>query len=137
MAAWVLRARRRAARSTPVRSGNPGGWERRKEPSHLPYPKLCRHRPTRPAARPNGEQKGSSTTTPGRRRDTEPPDPAQLGGELVRRPRIASLAPAVRPPRSLALAAGPASAGAEAGPGQALVRVAPFSPDASYVDVYM
>jgi hypothetical protein len=37
----------------------------------------------------------------------------------------------------LALAAVPASAGAEAGPGQALVRVAHFSPDASYVDVYM
>jgi hypothetical protein len=83
------------------------------------------------------EQQGSSTTTPGRRRDTEPPDPAQLGGELVRRPRIASLAAAVLPACILALAAVPASAGAEAGPGQALVRVAHFSPDASYVDVYM
>jgi hypothetical protein len=31
----------------------------------------------------------------------------------------------------------PAAARAQAGPGQALVRVAHFSPDASYVDVYM
>lgn len=55
----------------------------------------------------------------------------------MRRPRIAALAAAVLPACILALAAVPASAGAEAGPGQALVRVAHFSPDASYVDVYM
>jgi hypothetical protein len=55
----------------------------------------------------------------------------------VRRPRIAALAAAVMTACILALAAVPASAGAEAGPGQALVRVAHFSPDASYVDVYM
>ena len=55
----------------------------------------------------------------------------------MRRPRIAALAAAVMTACILALAAGPASAGAEAGPGQALVRVAHFSPDASYVDVYM
>ena len=55
----------------------------------------------------------------------------------MRRPRIAALAAAVTTACILALAAVPASAGAEAGPGQALVRVAHFSPDASYVDVYM
>jgi hypothetical protein len=55
----------------------------------------------------------------------------------VRRPRIAVLAAAVMTACALALAAVPAAAGAEAGPGQALVRVAHFSPDASYVDVYM
>jgi hypothetical protein len=55
----------------------------------------------------------------------------------VRRPRIAVLAAAVMTACVLAMAAAPAAAGAEAGPGQALVRVAHFSPDASYVDVYM
>jgi hypothetical protein len=63
--------------------------------------------------------------------------PAQLGGGLVRRRRIAVLAAAVMTACVLAVAAVPAAAGAEAGPGRALVRVAHFSPDASYVDVYM
>jgi hypothetical protein len=63
--------------------------------------------------------------------------PAQLGGGLVRRPRIAVLAAAVLTACVLAAAATPAAAGAEDGPGRALVRVAHFSPDASYVDVYM
>jgi hypothetical protein len=65
-----------------------------------------------------------------------PAGPAQLGGGLVRRHRIAVLA-AVMTACVLAVAAVPAAAGAEAGPGRALVRVAHFSPDASYVDVYM
>jgi hypothetical protein len=55
----------------------------------------------------------------------------------VRRPRIAVLAAAVMTACVLAMAAAPAAAGPEAGPGRALVRVAHFSPDASYVDVYM
>jgi hypothetical protein len=54
----------------------------------------------------------------------------------VRRPRIAVLA-AVVAAAVLALPAVPGVAGAEAGPGRAMVRVAHFSPDASYVDVYM
>jgi hypothetical protein len=62
---------------------------------------------------------------------------AQLGGGLVRRPRIAVLAAAGLTACVLAVAAVPAAAAAGAGPGQALVRVAHFSPDASYVDVYM
>jgi hypothetical protein len=61
--------------------------------------------------------------------------PAPLGGGLVRRRRIAVLAAAVMAACVLAVAAVPAAA--EAGPGRALVRVAHFSPDASYVDVYM
>jgi hypothetical protein len=52
----------------------------------------------------------------------------------VRRSRIAVLAAAVV---TACLLAVPALARAQAGPGQALVRVAHFSPDASYVDVYM
>ena len=60
--------------------------------------------------------------------------PAQPGGELVRRTRIAVMAAAVMAACVLAV---PAVATAEAGPGQAMVRVAHFSPDASYVDVYM
>jgi hypothetical protein len=52
----------------------------------------------------------------------------------VRRHRMAVLAAAVLAACTLA---GPVAARAEAGPGQALVRVAHFSPDASYVDVYM
>jgi hypothetical protein len=64
-----------------------------------------------------------------------PPAKAQLGGELVRRPRIAVLAAAVMTACVLSVAAVPAAA--RAGTGQALVRVAHFSPDASYVDVYM
>jgi hypothetical protein len=55
----------------------------------------------------------------------------------VRRPRIAVLAAAVMTACVLVVAAVPAAAGAEAGPGKAMVRVAHFSPDASYVDVYM
>ena len=56
----------------------------------------------------------------------------------MRRPRIAVLAAAALTACVLAVAAVPAAAvGAEAGPGKALVRVAHFSPDASYVDVYM
>jgi hypothetical protein len=51
----------------------------------------------------------------------------------VRRPRIAVLAAAVVAACVLAVPA----AGARAEPGQAMVRVAHFSPDASYVDVYM
>jgi hypothetical protein len=50
----------------------------------------------------------------------------------VRRPRIAVLAAAVLTACVLAV---PATAMAK--PGQAMVRVAHFSPDASYVDVYM
>jgi hypothetical protein len=49
----------------------------------------------------------------------------------MRRPRIAVLAAAALTACVLAAAATPAAAGAEAGPGQALVRVAHFSPDAS------
>jgi hypothetical protein len=52
----------------------------------------------------------------------------------VRRPRMAVLAAAALTACVLAV---PAVARARAGPGQALVRVAHFSPDASYVDVYM
>jgi Domain of unknown function (DUF4397) len=52
----------------------------------------------------------------------------------VRRPRIAVLAAAVLAACVLAV---PSVARAHAGPKQALVRVAHFSPDASYVDVYM
>jgi len=52
----------------------------------------------------------------------------------VRRSRIAVLAAAAVAACVLAV---PAVASAQAGPGQALVRVAHFSPDASYVDVYM
>ena len=55
----------------------------------------------------------------------------------MRRPRIAVLAAAVVAAAMLAVAAVPAVAGAQAGPGRAMVRVAHFSPDASYVDVYM
>jgi hypothetical protein len=55
----------------------------------------------------------------------------------VRDPRIAVLAAAIMTTCVLTVAAVPAAAGAEAGPGRALVRVAHFSPDASYVDVYM
>jgi hypothetical protein len=55
----------------------------------------------------------------------------------VRRPRIAVLAAAVVAAAVLAVPAVPAVAGAQAGPGRAMVRVAHFSPDASYVDVYM
>ena len=50
------------------------------------------------------------------------------------RPRIAGLAAAAMVACVLAL---PTAARAQAGPGQSLVRVAHFSPDASYVDVYM
>jgi hypothetical protein len=53
----------------------------------------------------------------------------------VRCPRIALLTAAVVTAAILVLPAGPAAA--EAGPGRAMVRVAHFSPDASYVDVYM
>jgi hypothetical protein len=52
----------------------------------------------------------------------------------VRRTRIAVMAAAVMAACVLAV---PAVATAKAGPGQAMVRVAHFSPDASYVDVYM
>ena len=52
----------------------------------------------------------------------------------MRRSRIAVLAAAVV---TACVLAGPAAAGAEAGPAKAMVRVAHFSPDASYVDVYM
>ena len=52
----------------------------------------------------------------------------------MRRSRIAVVAAAVMTACVLAV---PAVARAQAGPGQALVRVAHFSPDASYVDVYM
>jgi hypothetical protein len=52
----------------------------------------------------------------------------------VRRSRIAVVAAAVTTAIVLAV---PAVARAQAGPRQALVRVAHFSPDASYVDVYM
>jgi hypothetical protein len=52
----------------------------------------------------------------------------------VRRSRIAVLAPAVV---AACVLAGPAAAHAEVGAGKAMVRVAHFSPDASYVDVYM
>ena len=55
----------------------------------------------------------------------------------MRRPRIAVLAAAVVTAAVLAVPAVPAVAGAQAGPGRAMVRVAHFSPDASYVDVYM
>ena len=55
----------------------------------------------------------------------------------MRDPRIAVLAAAIMTTCVLTVAAVPAAAGAEAGPGRALVRVAHFSPDASYVDVYM
>jgi Domain of unknown function (DUF4397) len=67
----------------------------------------------------------------------EAPDRRKLGGALVRRPRIAVLAAAVVAAAVLAVPAVPAVAGAQAGPGRAMVRVAHFSPDASYVDVYM
>ena len=53
----------------------------------------------------------------------------------MRRLRIAVLATAVTTACVLAMAAVPAAA--EAQPERALVRVAHFSPDASYVDVYM
>src|SRR4029453_4740925 len=59
--------------------------------------------------------------------------PAQPGGELVRRSRIAVMAAAVMAACVLTVPA----AAAKAAPGQAKVRVAHFSPDASYVDVYM
>jgi Domain of unknown function (DUF4397) len=52
----------------------------------------------------------------------------------VRRSRIAVVAAAAVIASVLTV---PATARAQAGPGQALVRVAHFSPDASYVDVYM
>ena len=52
----------------------------------------------------------------------------------MRRPRIAVLAAAVLTACVLAV---PATARAQTKPGQAMVRVAHFSPDASYVDVYM
>jgi hypothetical protein len=52
----------------------------------------------------------------------------------VRRSRIAVLAAAVV---TACVLAGPPAAGAEPGQGKAMVRVAHFSPDASYVDVYM
>ena len=52
----------------------------------------------------------------------------------MRRSRIAVLAAAVVAACVLAV---PAAAGAEPGQGKAMVRVAHFSPDASYVDVYM
>jgi hypothetical protein len=55
----------------------------------------------------------------------------------VRRLRIAVLATAVTTACVLAMAAVPAAAEAEPEPEPALVRVAHFSPDASYVDVYM
>ncbi|HEX7147342.1 MAG TPA: DUF4397 domain-containing protein [Actinomycetota bacterium] len=55
----------------------------------------------------------------------------------MRRPRIAVLAAAVVTAAVLAVPVVPAVAGAPAGPGRAMVRVAHFSPDASYVDVYM
>jgi len=47
------------------------------------------------------------------------------------------VAAAVATAAVLAVPAAAAVATAEAGPGQAMVRVAHFSPDASYVDVYM
>jgi hypothetical protein len=53
----------------------------------------------------------------------------------VRGPRIAVLAAAAV--LTVCVLAVPAVANAQAGPGKALVRVAHFSPDASYVDVYM
>jgi uncharacterized protein DUF4397 len=52
----------------------------------------------------------------------------------VRGPRIATLVAAVV---TACLVAAPGPAAAQAGPGRAMVRVAHFSPDASYVDVYM
>jgi hypothetical protein len=52
----------------------------------------------------------------------------------VRGSRIAVLAAAAVAAFVLAV---PAAAMAQAGPGQAMVRVAHFFPDASYVDVYM
>ena len=52
----------------------------------------------------------------------------------MRRTRIAVMAAAVMAACVLAV---PAVATAKAAPGQAMVRVAHFSPDASYVDVYM
>jgi len=52
----------------------------------------------------------------------------------VRRPRFTVLTAAVVTAAILTLPAGPAAA---AGPGRAMVRVVHFSPDASYVDVYM
>jgi hypothetical protein len=55
----------------------------------------------------------------------------------VRRLRIAVLATAVTTACVLAMAAVPAAAEAELERERALVRVAHFSPDASYVDVYM
>ena len=55
----------------------------------------------------------------------------------MRRLRIAVLATAVTTACVLAMAAVPAAAEAEPEPEPALVRVAHFSPDASYVDVYM
>ena len=55
----------------------------------------------------------------------------------MRRLRIAVLATAVTTACVLAMAAVPAAAEAEPEPEQAMVRVAHFSPDASYVDVYM
>ena len=55
----------------------------------------------------------------------------------MRRLRIAVLATAVTTACVLAMAAVPAAAEAEPEPERALVRVAHFSPDASYVDVYM
>src|SRR5829696_3711781 len=88
------------------------------------------------------------TTTPGRvgapaggrpgiarggRRRTSPDRPGWRRA-LVRRPRFTALTAAVVTAAILILPAGPAAA---AGPGRAMVRVAHFSPDASYVDVYM
>ena len=55
----------------------------------------------------------------------------------MRRLRIAVLATAVTTACVLAMAAVPAAAEAELDRERALVRVAHFSPDASYVDVYM
>ena len=52
----------------------------------------------------------------------------------MRRHRIAVLAAAVL---TACVVTVPGTARGQAGPGQALVRVAHFSPDASYVDVYM
>ena len=49
----------------------------------------------------------------------------------MRDPRIAVLAAAIMTTCVLTVAAVPAAAGAEAGPGRALVRVAHFLPDAS------
>ena len=57
----------------------------------------------------------------------------------MRRPRIAALAVAtlVAAVVTAVVAPGSAVAASAAGPGRAMVRVAHFSPDASYVDVYM